>query len=226
MKQSFRQSYWIIAASSRRAPSTFSTSGHKLGLEWTSFLCLFNFYLSTNPLSLLSFKSLWIGELFPPFFLWLLFISGQRILFDLWFESVLFLEFFLSFIQNLMSFSSYWSLFFQICIYCWLHIICRCQRLTRSNLFKSSFLIIPIASFIIFRVICKMMLTRYLRAFFLCFRVHFDHDFLIWILGNMTLDHLQVWRQTTAVTHLTRVIRPRALRTSTLGLGMISLRYC
>jgi hypothetical protein len=135
------------------------------------------------------------------------------------------MKLFLSFIQNLVSFAIYGPFFFQICIYCRLHVVCWCQWLRCSNLFKSPFLIMTSSSpLIFFGVICEVMLAGTLWVFFLAFRIHFNHYLFIRMLCNMSVDHLQVWRQTPTVAHLPWVVWSRTLRTSSLRLRVVPLR--
>lgn len=78
---------------------------------------------------------------------------------------------------------------------------------------------------IFFGVICEVMFAWTLWVLFLALRIHFNHYLFIRMLCNMSIDHLQVWRQTTAVTHLPWVVWSRTLRTTSLRLRVVSLRH-
>ena len=78
---------------------------------------------------------------------------------------------------------------------------------------------------IFFGVIGEVMLAGSLWVLFLALRVHFNHDLFIWMLCNMSVNHLQVWRQTAAVAQLSRVVRSWTLRTTSLRLWVVSLRH-
>ena len=77
---------------------------------------------------------------------------------------------------------------------------------------------------IFFGVICEVMLAGTLWVLFLAFRIHFNHYLFIRMLCNMSVDHLQVWRQTPTVAHLPWVVWSRTLRTSSLRLRVVPLR--
>ena len=90
-------------------------------------LSLFNLNLCADPFSLLDFYSFGLSKLLPSLFFRKFFGYWKRVVFDLRLEGMLLGEFLLCFCNDLLCFCYFWlrlvSLFLQISINSWLHVV-------------------------------------------------------------------------------------------------------
>lgn len=216
---------WIISptlSSCWWSSSTLCACGTKVRFERTGLLGFFNFNLSANPLPFLEFYCFWFSQFLPPLFFRYFLVLWQWIVFDRRFKSMLFFKLFLCFSQYLLGLCNSWhgpflslSLFLQVCIYSWLHIVadgnfsgwqCPCHlglsetsffRIGDSHISGVSWTLLPLLLFllllVIFWFICKLMLWRTLKLGWPA--IHLLQLLGSWMLRQLSLYVVYAWRQ-------------------------------